>query len=427
MPRGEKVELGDISAPEDRVLRVTNFHWDATDADVNDFFDGYGLVDWKRSKNAKSGKSTVAYVMLSTLKNVVHAIQELHMKELLGRQVRIMRAKGGFQLTASGLLKLTDSEHGATFAEVIESSTSVKEGQYMSFPPLSISQATSTSGASRRNLRRPGIEMLRARHDRRQPGFDGTEHRVLLISKLHPDANRTAVELFFQGFRIVDYKRKYNDRLGKYNTTAFVLFESVQERDRAKAMKNGQKIFGREVSLEVAIKGVGVSNDGFLPDDAIDIASPPRSQLPPGAGLFRNAGPTTQDTSAPADPRLATYHTMVSDRIGGLGISFDNGASDDDHPQRWAHSDHSVYSQECYPRQESFITKSRVDPYVAGLQYSHDNAAFFRASFSDTTLPTENQVSPRRALRPWNLAGNDSEDKEHNIITEEEWYGFSRD
>lgn len=97
MPRGEKVALGEISPPEDRVLRATNINWDATNADIIRFFRGYGVVDWKRSINLKRGKSTVAYILLSTLQDVLWAIEELDLRELLGRQVRIMRAREGFQ------------------------------------------------------------------------------------------------------------------------------------------------------------------------------------------------------------------------------------------------------------------------------------------------------------------------------------------
>ncbi|KAJ4349485.1 uncharacterized protein N0V89_008101 [Didymosphaeria variabile] len=415
MPRGEKVALGDISVPEDRVLRATNFHWNATDADVNEFFDGYGLVDWKRSINVKSGKSTVAYILLSTLENVVRATEELNWKELLGRQVRLMRAKGGFQLTASGLLNLTDSDREVTFGK-----------HFTPFPPLGPPQATSTSGASSMLRHRPRIEMFRARQHGRQPDFDGPQHRVLLISKLHPDADRNAVVLFFQGFRIVDYKRKYNDRLGKYNTTAFVLFESVQDRDRAKATKNGQKIFGREVSLDVAIRGIRVSNDGFLPDNA-DIVSPPRSQLRPEARSFRNEGSTAPATVVSADRRFGVYHTPMADQTVGLRFNINNGASVVDDPHRWAHSDNHNYSHEQHRRyhNENLITKARGHVYAQSPHNIHDKQAdFSHAPWSETTFPTNNQVSSRRGLGPWNLAGNDSKDKEHNVLTEEEWYGF---
>lgn len=97
MARGEKIALGEIRAPEDRVLRITNVHWNATEAEIIELFDGYDVIDCKRYFHANSGKSSVAYVLLSALEDVIRAIEELHMKELLGRKAKVMRAKGGFK------------------------------------------------------------------------------------------------------------------------------------------------------------------------------------------------------------------------------------------------------------------------------------------------------------------------------------------
>lgn len=97
MRRGAQLSVGDISRPENRVLRVTNLHYDATDNDVQALFDGYGLVDWKRDYNSMSGKPSVGYVLMATFQDVNRAQKELDGKELLGRAVRVWRAKAGFQ------------------------------------------------------------------------------------------------------------------------------------------------------------------------------------------------------------------------------------------------------------------------------------------------------------------------------------------
>lgn len=82
--------------------------------------------------------------------------------------------------------------------------------------------------------------------------FSGPKYRVILLSRIHPDANRNAVELFFRGFRIVDYKRRHIAKTAKPANVAFVLFESVQERDRAIREKRDKKLMGRKIGLEVA-------------------------------------------------------------------------------------------------------------------------------------------------------------------------------
>ncbi|KAF2438132.1 hypothetical protein P171DRAFT_526387 [Karstenula rhodostoma CBS 690.94] len=428
MPRGEKVALGEISAPEDRVIRVNNLHWDATNANITRFFRGYGLVDWKRSVNVKSGKSTVAYVLLSTLENVVRAIEELDVKVLLGRQVRIMRAKGGFQLTPSGLLNLEKPGHAVTVDKHLRSPALAKESamdpesQVMSFPPLTgTSQAQAARGASLRRSRIPppaliesdehrSMKMFQSRRSRFQPGPQGPEHRVLLISKLHPDANRNAVELFFQGFRVVDYKRKYNDRIGRYNSTAFVLFESVEERDRARYMKQGHKILGREVSLDIATRGIRVGNNGFLLDNTSEIASPPRLPLAYGAERLGNDFPSPSATYPSSDPRSET------DRIAY-------------HPQKWVQPDISTNNLE----QTTNIVQQATPPAQISSHYlapNHHHEADGGQPIppydmlSEVLLPTNIQRTPRRGLRPWNLAGNNSEDKRYNVVTETEWYEF---
>jgi RNA recognition motif-containing protein len=458
MPRGEKVALGDISVPEDRVLRASNLHWDARDAHITRFFDGYGLIDCKRSINVKNGKSTVAYVLLSTLDDVARAIAELDVKRLLGRPVRVMHAEEGFRsklntesegkalsntiraVTPSGLLKLVGPEHVGTFYKHYESSALTHgpaiapsaQSMFLS-PVLDIPHAKGPRETPYTFLcrsrfapptvldseERPSVEMPQPRRSRFQPGPQGPEHRVLLISKLHPDANRNAVELFFQGFRIIDYKRKYNDRLRKYNSTAFVLFESVEERDRAKYTKDGQKILGREVTLDIASKGIRVYNDGFLPNDTIEIVSPPRPLLSHetilGSGFPSNSSPNTQN-----GPQPETFLFQFA-RVNNIR-----------HAQKQAqpHTRAGDFDQTYLPMDaiQHVIPETQVPSYDQvpqnPLGIHEEQPVYFHHPFDDAHLRTSRQMVHHRGLGSWNLAGNNSEDKRYNVVTEKEWYGF---
>jgi hypothetical protein len=110
MPRGTKLVLGDTSKSEHRVVRLANFHFDATDADLRSFFEGYDMVDWMRDTNVKSAKNTTACFLMGSMQEVFHVERELDAKELNGRPVRITRAKSGMTLTKEGPLNEREAE-----------------------------------------------------------------------------------------------------------------------------------------------------------------------------------------------------------------------------------------------------------------------------------------------------------------------------
>ncbi|KAL5407120.1 hypothetical protein PMIN03_007351 [Paraphaeosphaeria minitans] len=431
MPRGVKVALGEISAPESRVLRVTNIHWDARNADIARFFGGYGLVDCKRYINVKIGKSTVAYVLLSTLEDVVRAIEELHLKELLGRQVRIMRAVGGFQLAPSDFFSFLEPHNVVSYnkhleSPALENTPFVKpESQVMPLPPLTGTlqlqtfRGTSYNMLGRSRIPPPALldsnehrptNMFPSRRRRLQSRPQGPEHRVLFISKLHPDANRNAIELFLEGFHIVDYKRKYNDRTGKYNNTAFVLFESVEERDRARNTKNEQKILDMEVSLDVAMHHIHVSNNGFLPDNISEIASMPRTPLANEPDRIGSGFPSASASNLINDSNLETNRSTYGS-------------------PKWAqaHTNTNHVEQNNLPMNAArhFIPETGPSSYDGSPQYQPGVAYRHSISVHDTPsevhhVPTNIQRTPLRDPGPWNLAGNDSNGRQYNIVTEKE-------
>ena len=122
---------------------------------------------------------------------------------------------------------------------------------------------------------------------RRERGSSHTEdtpaNRVLLIGKLHPDANRSAISLFFSAFKVVDFKRTYNPRLHKHNVVGFVMFSSMEERNQAKELLDGAKLMGRQIELEFAPRGIKVADWGFIHEetDWQTLADTPTKKTPP--------------------------------------------------------------------------------------------------------------------------------------------------
>lgn len=97
MNRGTHFTLGDIGRPEDRVVRIVNFHYEADVEDVRKFFgNNFTIVDFVRSINTKTHKNTVGYVLFATEQERIDA-QVLSGDKILDREVKVLPAHGGFR------------------------------------------------------------------------------------------------------------------------------------------------------------------------------------------------------------------------------------------------------------------------------------------------------------------------------------------
>lgn len=328
----------------------------------------------------------------------------------------------------------------------------------LSFPPLpGAPKVNPVQTKSYSSLLRPPLEppalitteehrpkrMLQFRRRQRpQTAFDGPEYRVLLISNLHQSANRGAIELFFHGFRILDYKRKYNDRLQKYHSTAFVLFESVHDRDVAKVMRNGEKIFGREVTLENATRGIRVSEDCFLPDDEEDMGATTNSQP---RVLDRKMSPTTVSTVPTGYHSEAlhlphTWNPYGRGQVPNEAPPSETQSSFIPHEQAYRYLDHywryahTPTLPAAHTNNEPVESTRSISPKTQAwrapksirelLGEADEQPLFFRDPWREVHLAVGNEVASHRGFGRWNLSGNDSEDKKYNILTEMEWYAF---
>lgn len=99
MNRGTHLALGDTGRAENRVVRILNLHYQADDNDIHKFFgDEFTIVDFIRGVNPKTNKNTVGYVLFATEQERIDA-QALSNRHILGREVIILPAQGGFQST----------------------------------------------------------------------------------------------------------------------------------------------------------------------------------------------------------------------------------------------------------------------------------------------------------------------------------------
>lgn len=325
-------------------------------------------------------------------------------------------------VTTSGLLSLEDSDHSVIMNKNLDSPAIANvpamttESQATSFRLFTGTLQAQTTRGTFYNTLRPSrgpppalinnkehrsANMFQSHRRHFQPVLRGPEHRVLLISRLHYDANRNSVELFFQGFRIVDFKRKYN-------STAFVLFESVEDRDRARYLKNGQKLLGREVILNIATRGVRVSNNGFLPGNAAEIALSPLAYGAqwPGSGF----------PSAPAMKLLDNPDSEADRSTHGPQKRAQAHTSTNDLEQ----ADLTMYTA------RQVISETQVQGYNQAPQNYPDVGFGIPMSLHEMLNQAyihTNIQRTRRLLGPWNIAGKNSEDKRYNMITENEWYG----
>ncbi|PVI02818.1 hypothetical protein DM02DRAFT_626370 [Periconia macrospinosa] len=83
--KGIKMDIGELDLPYQRVVLVTDLHWATTVPELFKFFRGFNVIDIKRGVDTESGKSTTAYVLLSSMKEVVRAHLELDMEQIRGR------------------------------------------------------------------------------------------------------------------------------------------------------------------------------------------------------------------------------------------------------------------------------------------------------------------------------------------------------
>ncbi|KAF1850094.1 uncharacterized protein K460DRAFT_266404, partial [Cucurbitaria berberidis CBS 394.84] len=75
----------------DRIIRITNVHFDATPEDISSFFSHFTIIDQIRDKNLRTKTESVVYVLFATQTQRIEA-ERLSGQCILGRRIRIQPA-----------------------------------------------------------------------------------------------------------------------------------------------------------------------------------------------------------------------------------------------------------------------------------------------------------------------------------------------
>jgi len=131
MPRGIKLDLGDTTLPEERMIRLPGIALNVTNKQINEFFEGYEVIDWKRrvENTNNSNKAVVVYALMSSLNEVKKFIRQTEAKPnshfphqairaqtnldnqvLHNRNIPVQRVQGG-NICKSFCCKLTLTDH----------------------------------------------------------------------------------------------------------------------------------------------------------------------------------------------------------------------------------------------------------------------------------------------------------------------------
>jgi len=460
MPRGTKISLGDTSKPEHRVLRLGNFHVGATDADLRSFFEGFDMVDWKRDTNAKSGRNTIAYVLMGSMHEVFRAERELDAKELNGRPVRIMRAKSGFVLTKEGMLNEREVEKKPSSelrpvlmlrtGMVAEPTTEIApktpaprpEGfniEAVVKPDMTPAPASSPTPPqlqaqpqSQRHAKEEQAQVTEALPSLSEPNYnpvtargathpmDGTpitpvtpprrnklnssvepSNRVLLINGLHHEANFTSIKLFFTNYTVRDFLPRHNAKTGRPMGFGFVMLGSMEERNHALQELQGRSLMGKVVELEVANKAVKVTEDGFLDGGLGDT---PGWSGKRGEEFWAGNMPSKSKVLQCAESNVV--HSTPTKAADAKQVEGDQDTI----------STVPAVSTPYHHQKDVHVAR---EPFWPSNGWNGPKSVP-----SGQTLPTWDINVAHRMLKPWNLVGNDSKDKTTNLVTEDDWYYF---
>lgn len=78
----------------DRIIRMVNVHFDADENVINEFFDGFEILDQIRANNVRTGTNSIIYILFASIADKIRA-GTLSGHELVGREINIQPARDG--------------------------------------------------------------------------------------------------------------------------------------------------------------------------------------------------------------------------------------------------------------------------------------------------------------------------------------------
>lgn len=251
------------------------------------------------------------------------------------------------------------------------------------------------------------------------------QKRVLLVNNLHPEANESAVKLFFSDYNVIAFKRNYNPKTRKPMPLGFVLLATIDERNRAKKQLNGQKLMGRAVEIEWGNKGIKVNEAGFVLYDAEATPSPGRSGGGHGDADTVTAPHVYEPTYTAPRPQKFRHWTVGELPAASYLEEVQYAAEPEptnDFPEapllQWGIAEPKE-TEDGHGRSPSVGCRDGAQQ----AQHAYQAQEVF-------TQPPPREILDRSIAqeqaqyipRPWNIAGHDSMDRRVNIITEQDWY-----
>jgi hypothetical protein len=80
-----------------RIIRLTNVHFDADEKAIEDFFTGFEIADQVRAVNTRTGTKSVVYVLFATVADRIRA-QPMSGSRVFDREIKIQPApKGNYE------------------------------------------------------------------------------------------------------------------------------------------------------------------------------------------------------------------------------------------------------------------------------------------------------------------------------------------
>lgn len=84
-----------LSEPaRDRIIRMTDVHFDADKELIVNVFDGFTIVDQMRTVNTRTGTSAVVYILFGTIADRICST-ELNGLTIVDREIKIQPAREG--------------------------------------------------------------------------------------------------------------------------------------------------------------------------------------------------------------------------------------------------------------------------------------------------------------------------------------------
>ncbi|KAF2825474.1 hypothetical protein CC86DRAFT_383348 [Ophiobolus disseminans] len=250
--------------------------------------------------------------------------------------------------------------------------------------------------------------------------------RIIRLTNVHFSADKAVIEKFFADYTIEDQMRTINSRTG-HKSIVYVLFASVADRLRA-CKKTDRNILDRIIKIQPAPTGnykLNKDEIAFIPTNDVD-TSKAADRPTEAAYEYNNADfPTFGQGKETKAPQLALATPVEALEVieepnvaaePGITATLNAVALEPSHQASVEDAvDEEVKADAEAPDAETNLEDVGIQGVGADATPSPIEERFLTYDI-DMTIPPRHEN--------WNLAGHNSDDPAHNVITEAQWYRF---